>query len=92
METLREHGVDLTQRDLQGRTILHCAAISGSITKESLHYLLYVVGIETNAEDACGKTALQHAAEIASKDRDPLTFDPERWDRSTRLLSESGVS
>jgi ankyrin repeat protein len=92
LETLREHGVDLTQKDSQSRTILHCAAISGSITEESLHYLLQVVGVETNAEDASGKTALQHAVEMASKDHYPQICDPGRWDRSTRLLSESGVS
>jgi ankyrin repeat protein len=92
LETLREHGVDLTQKYLRNRTILHCAAISGSITEESLHYLLHVVGVETNAEDASGKTALQHAAEMASKDHHPQIFDPERWNRSTRLLSESGIS
>jgi ankyrin repeat protein len=92
LETLREHGVNLTQKDLQSRTILHCAAISGSITEESLHYLLHVVGIETNAEDGSGKTALQHATEMASKNHDSRIFDPERWNRSTRLLSELGVS
>jgi hypothetical protein len=91
LETLREHGVDLTQKDLQRRTILHCAAISGSITEESLHYLLHVIGIETNAEDASGKTALQHATEMASKDHHPQTFDPRRWDRSEKLLSESDI-
>ncbi|CAN9393024.1 unnamed protein product [Alternaria alternata] len=92
LKILREHGVDLTQKDLQSRTILHCSAISGSITKESLHYLLYVVGVQINAEDVSGKTALQHAAEMASKDRDPQIYDSGRWDRSTRLLSELSAS
>jgi ankyrin repeat protein len=92
LEILKEHGVDLTQKDLQSRTILHCAAISGSITEESLQYLLHVVGVETNVEDASGRTALQHAAEMASKDYYLQIFDPGRWDRSTRLLLESGVS
>jgi ankyrin repeat protein len=91
LETLREHGVDLTQRDLQSRTILHCAAMRGSITEESLHYLLHVVGVEKNAEDASGKTALQHATEMASKDRNPQIFDPRRWKRSEKLLSKSDV-
>jgi ankyrin repeat protein len=91
LETLREHGVDLTQRDLQSRTILHCAAMRGSITEESLHYLLHVVGVEKNAEDASGKTALQHATEMASKDRNPHIFDPGRWKRSEKLLSKSDV-
>ncbi|CAN9300223.1 unnamed protein product [Alternaria alternata] len=92
LKILREHGVDLTQKDLQSRTILHCSAISGSITEESLHYLLYVVGVQINAEDVSGKTALQHAAEMASKDHDPQIYDSGRWDRSTRLLSELSAS
>jgi hypothetical protein len=92
LKILREHGVDLTQKDLQSRTILHCSAISGSITKESLHYLLYFVGVQINAEDVSGKTALQHAAEMASKDHDPQIYDSGRWDRSTRLLSELSAS
>ena len=92
LEILREHGIDLTQKDLQSRTILHCAAMSGSITGESLHYLLYVVGVGMEAEDASGKTALQHAAEMASKDHDPQIYDSGRWDRSARLLSKLSVS
>jgi hypothetical protein len=71
---------------------LHCAAISGSITKESLHYLLDVVGIEINTEDASGKTVLQHAAEMASKDHGLNIYDGERWDRTRRLLLKSDVS
>ncbi|USP80476.1 hypothetical protein yc1106_07750 [Curvularia clavata] len=92
LEILREHGVDLTQKDLQGKTILHCSAISGSITKESLHYLLHVVGIKIDAKDASGKTALQHAAEMAQKDHHPDLFDRGRWNRSMKLLLEHGVS
>ncbi|EAT85426.2 hypothetical protein SNOG_06775 [Parastagonospora nodorum SN15] len=57
-ETLREHGVDLTQKDLQSRTLLHCAALRGSITEESLHYLLHVIGVEINAEDALWKNSV----------------------------------
>jgi ankyrin repeat protein len=92
LKILREHGVDLTQKDLQSRTILHCSAISGSITEESLHYLLYVVSVPINAEDASGKTALQHATEMAWKDYSPHIYDSGRWERSTRLLSEPSVS
>ncbi|KAF2626982.1 ankyrin [Macroventuria anomochaeta] len=92
LELMREYSVDLAKKDAQSRTILHCAAISGSINEESLHYLLYVVGVEMNAEDESGKAALQHAVEMASKDHDSRIHDPGRWNRTTRLLSESGVS
>jgi ankyrin repeat protein len=91
LEVLRDHGVDLTQKDLRSKTLLHCAAISGSVTKELLFQLLHVVGVELNAEDASGKTALRHAAEMISKDHDPRLYDPERWDRTKRLLLESGA-
>ena len=88
LEVLNEHGVHLTRKDLQGRTILHCAAISGSLTEESLHYFLYVVGIKMNTEDASGKTVLQHALEMTSKDHDPQMFDSGHWNRTTRILQD----
>ena len=91
LEILRQHGVDMAQKDLQGRTILHCSAISGSLTEDSLHCLLHHVGVEMNAEDASGKTALQHATEMALQERDPMIYDGERWERSRRLLLESDV-
>ncbi|KAF1928952.1 ankyrin, partial [Didymella exigua CBS 183.55] len=86
LKVLRDHGVDLTQKDLRSRTLLHCAAIHGSVTKELLHHLLHVVGVELNAEDASGKTALRHAVEMVSMDHDPQMYDSKRWDRTKRLL------
>jgi hypothetical protein len=91
LETLRQHGVDLTQKDLQSRTILHHAAMSGSVTEESLHYLLHVVGVSINAEDASGKTAIQYATEMALKNHHPHISDPRRWDRSEKLLSKLDI-
>ena len=86
LETLKKHGVDLAQKDLQDKTILHYFAMNGSLAKESLHYLVHDVGIEINAKDASGKTALQHAADQAREARHPDTFDRGRWDRSMKLL------
>jgi ankyrin repeat protein len=75
LEILRIHGVDLTQKDLRSRTLLHYAAISGSVTEGLLHYLLHVVDVEVNAEDASGKTPLQLAAEMGLEDHDPQMYD-----------------
>lgn len=86
LDLLNRNGVSLTKQDRQSRTILHGAAISGSLTEQSLHYLRHVVGINTSAEDASGKTALQYAAEMSSRDHDPDMYDPSRWDRTARLL------
>ncbi|KAL6171520.1 hypothetical protein ACJQWK_02534 [Exserohilum turcicum] len=92
LEMLKEHGVDLTQKDLESKTILHRSAIQGTIAKESLHYLLYVVGVEIDAKDASGKTALQYAADQARKAHHPDIFDRGRWDRSMKLLLEHDAS
>ncbi|EMD88006.1 hypothetical protein COCC4DRAFT_51902 [Bipolaris maydis ATCC 48331] len=92
LEMLKEHGVDLMQRDLQGKTILHYFAMGGFLTKQSLHYLVHVVGIEIDAKDALGKTALQHAAEKARKDYPRDMFCRGRWDECVKLLSEHGAS
>ena len=91
LEILREHSVNLTRKDSQNRTVLHLAVISGSITEESLHYLLHGLGIEINAEDASGKTALQLAVDMATKYHDQDIYDAERWDRTLMLLRGSDV-
>jgi hypothetical protein len=84
---LNRNSVSLKKKDWQGRTILHCAAISGPLTEQFLYYLHHVVGVNANAEDACGKTALQYATDMSSKDHDPEIYGPGRWDRTARLLS-----
>ncbi|KAL5371605.1 hypothetical protein DPSP01_014146 [Paraphaeosphaeria sporulosa] len=86
LEMLNRNGVSLTKKDRQSRTILHYAAISGSLTEQSLHYLRHVVSVKTSAEDASGKTALQYAAEMSSRRHDPKMYDPGRWDRTASLL------
>jgi len=50
---------------------LYCTTASRSITRELLHYLLNIVDIKVNAENASRKTALQLAEEIALKDYYP---------------------
>jgi ankyrin repeat protein len=86
LRVLKEHNVDMSKRDLKGRTVLHRAAISGSITEDSLEYLRNVVGLQPSAEDSCGKTALAYAAELAAKDRSPHIWDAKRWERTKNIL------
>jgi hypothetical protein len=86
LEILNEHGVGLTQKDLEGKTILHCAAIMGSLTKRSFRFLLHVIDIQINAEDVSGEIALQHATEMASKDHHLGTFDRNRWNGTMSTL------
>ncbi|KAF9733795.1 hypothetical protein PMIN02_010569 [Paraphaeosphaeria minitans] len=73
LSLLVEHGVDLVKRDRDGRTVLHRAAICGSLTEQSLVFLTKVISIQADEEDTCGRTALQHATEQAAKDRSSNT-------------------
>lgn len=63
LEILNEHGVDMVRRDLQERTVLHHLAISGSLTRSTLTFLLDVIGLDPCSKDKSGKTALQYATE-----------------------------
>jgi hypothetical protein len=65
---LNEQSVYLIKEDSKNRTILHCTAISGLLTEESLSYLFHVFRVQMNARNAFGKTALQHTAEMVSED------------------------
>jgi ankyrin repeat protein len=86
LEALNDHGVDLAKRDCAARTVLHHAAISGWLTEESLEFLVNVIGIHANEEDAHGRTALQYAIEEASKDHGSDIIYPARWERTRDML------
>jgi ankyrin repeat protein len=86
LKALNDHGVDLAKRDRAGRTVLHRAAMSGSLTEESLEFLVNVIGIQANEQDAHGRTALQYAIEKASKEHDSDTMNSERWERTRDML------
>jgi ankyrin repeat protein len=86
LEAFNDHGVDLARRDCAGRTVLHLAAISGWLTEESLEFLVNVIGIDANEEDAHGRTALQFAIEEASKDHGSDIIYPARWERTRDML------
>lgn len=45
LRILKEHSVDIDKKDLEGITVLYRAAISGSLTKDSLEFLCNVVSI-----------------------------------------------
>ncbi|CAN9379053.1 unnamed protein product [Alternaria alternata] len=86
LKAFNDHGVDLAKRDCDGRTVLHHAAIFGSLTEETMGFLAKVIGIQGNEEDIHGRTALQYAMEEASKDRVLETRHPERWGDTRDIL------
>ncbi|CAG5158427.1 uncharacterized protein ALTATR162_LOCUS5073 [Alternaria atra] len=78
LKLLVEHGIDLVKRDYDGRTVLHRAAICGSLTEQSLQFLVNVIGIQADEEDTFGRTALQYVTELAAEDRSLNTWDSKR--------------
>jgi ankyrin repeat protein len=86
LNILKDFGVDMRKKDQYGRTMLHCAAMYGHLTEESLDFLLNVIGIELVAEDSTGRTALQYAIESAAKTRNRQIWDAGRWQRTKAIL------
>ncbi|KAI4671112.1 uncharacterized protein J4E88_009510 [Alternaria novae-zelandiae] len=91
LKVLNEYGVDLARKDWDERTLLHCAAMNGSLTQESLEFLVEVVGINASAEDKYGCTALQYAVKAASKT--PGSIRPIQWhlERTRDILTKHHV-
>ncbi|KAF2867352.1 ankyrin repeat-containing domain protein [Massariosphaeria phaeospora] len=86
LNVMKEHSVDLTRGDLEGRTVLHRAAISGSLTNKALDFLINEVGLQPSTEDSYGKTALQYATELAARTRSRDSWDAGRWERTRKVL------
>lgn len=91
-DVFRKHGVDLTKRDFEGRTILHQASIAGSITRSSLKYFLDDVGLTLSAKDSSGRTALDYAMEMATemagREEFSSIYEADRWQRTKDILLE----
>lgn len=86
LQTLEEFGVDLAAKDGEGRTLLHHAAIAGSLTEQAFRFLRDKAGLDRHLQDHHGKTPLQYATEERRKKRDHFPYDPDRWSRTERIL------
>ncbi|KAI9832809.1 MAG: hypothetical protein M1819_004029 [Sarea resinae] len=82
LDRLRTFGADLAVLDAQGRTVLHHAALNGSVTYDALRYLLQQTRVRPDQKDFLGKTPLVYAAERAGENRNRGDSDMERWDGS----------
>ena len=87
LQTLNEHRVDLMRKDHDGRTVLHCAVMFGTLTEETLRFLVNVIGIGADERDSHGRTALQYTTEaIANKTR-RFTWHSRSWEYTRNILS-----
>ena len=90
--TLKDTGVNLMQNDHQRRTVLHSAAISGSLAESSLSFMLYVVGVQIDAKDVSGITAVQYATEMAPDNLNRDMWDFNQWNTPKKILLRFGAS
>ena len=88
LHLLADYKVPINASDSRGRTVLHHAAISGSLDRPMLHAFLNEWGLDINARDNDQKTALDYATVEAGRSRHPYTFEGNRWDRTRDLLRE----
>lgn len=91
-EVFKKHGVDLTKKDFEGKTVLHRAAIAGSITRSSLDFFLDVIGLDLSAKDSFGRTALHYVTEmamgIAGREDFSSLYEGDRWQSTKDILLE----
>ncbi len=83
LSVLANWDVDLLATDLEDRTMLHHAAISGSLAQETLDFL-EDVGLSRHSRDKWEKTPLDYAAQKAADHRDAWNSD--RWIRAKQIL------
>lgn len=86
------HGVRIDAMDNKGRTVLHHAAIAGTLNQELLCAMTANWGIDINARDSGGRTALDHAIIKNVIPRPRLMFNGDRWEKAIGLLSMAGVN
>ena len=85
LEVLHERGVDLTEKDHGGRTVLHYSVLYNTLYEEVLRYLVSVIGIKADDQDEQGRTALQYAMDKVD-DNGGNPRDYRRWERIRFML------
>lgn len=90
LQILDELGVEVQAVDGEGKTLMHNAAIFGSVSVALLHYLKQYQHLDFEACDHNGKTAMDYALENAQQKRHPYMFRRDRWDETIAVLIEFG--
>ncbi|KAK5050967.1 hypothetical protein LTR84_003526 [Exophiala bonariae] len=76
---LQEAGVDLLAVDAQGRSILHYAAIFGSVNIDLLRHLDGCMHLDLDMRDFSGTTALQYLTAMSQKEYSGWHWRTNRW-------------
>ena len=91
-ELLMEYGIRIDATDAKGRTVLHQAAMAGTLNRELLHAMTAKWGIDIDARDCDGRAALGLALIENGIPYPEDMFNGDRWDETIRLLNEAGAN
>ena len=85
---LENWGINVQMHDQEGKTILHHAAINGSVSVALLHHLKYCHQLDLDAQDDAGITAMNYADEENQRSHHPLIFRRSRWEETIAAFTE----
>ena len=88
LKTLGNWGIDVEMRDQEGKTVLHHAAINGSVSIALLRHLKYCHQLDFDAQDDTGMTAIEYAEEENRGQHHSLLFRPDRWKRTIAAFTQ----
>jgi ankyrin repeat protein len=90
LQILDESGVEVQANDQEGKTLLHHAAMFGSVSVALLHYLEQFPQLNFEASDHTGKTAIDYAYENAQSEHHRQMFRRDGWEQTIAVFTEFG--
>ena len=88
LKELESWGMDVRIRDQEGKTILHHAAISGSVSVAMLRHLRYCQQLDLATRDDTGMTAMEHADKENQRLHHRHMFRPDKWKETIAAFTD----
>jgi ankyrin repeat protein len=89
LELLLKKGVNITAKDAKGRSVVHYAAIHGSISKELIKFFRENGVLHLHDRDLIGKSPFDYVKEQADRQLPDHMFRGNRWRKSFDYLKDA---